>query len=1074
MADSCVKVLQNTKLAVPAGLCAELAKSVTIRDKEEELEVRFGYTLDEKNYSGLAGSEAESSREMWYRLFKLLQGSALYKKSNVEKTLSETFGSLRKITDISVPLIAPVYHEKKKVKAIDILSFNVGGRSHTVRLNRSTENPRPNTSTKGVPDFARIRTRVAFSSKDGSHRIDMTYAISPQGGKASYEVEIEYLRVLKDSNGRADLKSFFDPIKLVVYIIKGDNDLVTTLEHNQAIQIFNAMFAKEARFDPTKLYKRALPQPVNLKKQVIPRMNAYAVTNKLNGTRMIGVIFGGDLYAINMVGDVIKVLSGIPVTLDKTIFDAEYFKGVLYIFDMLFDKNIDIRAKNLDIRLLAAEALVKVVTSDKVKMKIFRMSGDLEQDTREVLKFNNSLPEEDNDGLIYTPITLPYFNDGIYKWKPPHMLTIDFAAGKVEDGKWTLQVKDKQDKLVTFAPSGFQGVIESKQYLNGIGEYKWNGQTFELVRPRPDKDTPNFITVAQDVWEDIRNPILEEDLPTLFSKSEEGRDGIRKYHNSIKRDLINILSSSEFTKGKVVLDLGAGKGGDLAKYQSAKIKSLFAVEPNNEFSAELQVRAEGMRKKNSLSYSLVVIPTKAQDNLAIAEALKGYKVDAAAMFFSLSFFFENNLALYRLIDTLNETVEKGGMFIGTTIDGETVRRVLENKDEVTFGPVTLSKKYKDFVGPIDFNKAIDYIYKDSETVADVQREYLVDWDLFVKRLEKYGFVLENTDMFKPVNWLSDEENQVTTMYRRFVFRRLDYTGKQNLSDTGNPKMAPKHLVKKNPGDTVVLNSTLVSELKKDGLDYQLVRTGTHGDGNCFFHSVMLAIKGDEYRKLSDNDKKKMVTEYRKKLEVSKNDWMNIWNGNFARIGQYEYPGFDTRFWKFLQDDTSRYLGYRNHIDAALGNYGIVNFLKEISGRVYESMNVTRFIDEIRKVFIRYIKNKDHEEAAIKQLNEIIDKSLDEAYTAFITLIKACGAWVGQEVLDLVSKDLDVDIYILHDINGSPYKTECKHLKGRKSIVLLFQGMSHYECVGRNVKNTPIQRIFDPEDPLIRLIQEEIC
>lgn len=1075
MSDACVIILQNTKLAVASNICTDVAKSISERFRDEELEVRFGYVLDSKRYSGLAGSNTESSRAMWYRLFGLLQDSKSYKKSDVEKTVSETFGNLRKITDIGTPSIPPVYHEKKPVKSFDILTFNVGSHTHTVRLNRSTEKIIQNASTKGAPDFTRMRTRIAFTSIDGSHRIDLTYTTSPQMRSPSYEVEIEYLRALKDENGRADLKTFFDPIKLVVYIIKSDKELVTTVEYNQAIQVFNGMFVNEARFDPTKLYKRALPQPINLKKQAISLMSGYAVTNKLNGTRMVGVISGGDLYAINMVGNVIKVLSGIPSIFDKTIFDAEYFKDILYIFDILFDKNTDIRGKNLDVRLKSAQTLVDAINSNRVQMKVFKMGPDLERDTIEVLEFNKTLPEEDNDGLIYTPIAMPYFNNGIYKWKPPHMLTIDFAASQIGNGKWLLQVRDNQDKLVKFNPPGFQGIIESKEDLKGIGEYKWTGKTFELVRARPDKDIPNFISIAQDVWEDIQNPISEEELPLLFSKSEKGgRDSIRKYHNSIKRDLINTIASSEFSKGKLVLDLGAGKGGDLSKYQAAKIKTLYAVEPNASFANELKVRADEMKKKHSLGYSLEVIPFPAQDNLAIAEALKGNQVDVAAMFFSLSFFFENNLSLSALIRTLNESIVKGGLFIGTTIDGERVRKVLEEKDKVKFGPVTLEKKYSDFKGDINFNKAIDYIYEDSETVSEKQREYLVDWKLFTNKLEKFGFILEKSDFFAPVDWLNEEEKNITSLYRSFVFKRVTNEVKETTTRV-------EQVIKAAPSGT---NSKFVSEIankvnrtkKSDEPEYKLCRTGVPGDGNCFFHSILTALKGLRYINLNDKEKMEEVAKLRKQMQVSKEEWMEIWNGNLARLGQEDSPGFDVIFYRFLTEKVSKYLQYRDEIQKALiDDKKIEEFLTYMAGRKYENLSFPNYVKAIKENFPNYIKNKDHQENAIKELDKIIDFAIDESYRLFTENVETCGRWVGQEVLDIVGKRLDIDIYILHDKDGSPYKTECKHLKGRKSIILLFQGGNHYECIGRiHPPGNVIQRIFEKDDHLITAIQDEIC
>lgn len=295
--------------------------------------------------------------------------------------------------------------------------------------------------------------------------------------------------------------------------------------------------------------------------------------------------------------------------------------------------------------------------------------------------------------------------------------------------------------MQTFNPPGFSGTIISKQSLKGVGEYQWllDRKTFSLVRARPDKDAPNFIDIAQDVWEDIQNPLTKEKLlETLVVEEKEGEDrnALRKFNNSVKRELIQ-----KYLPGMIVLDLGAGRGGDLGKYAFSKIKKLYAVEPNKTHLNELLQRAEAMKQKHQLPYTLVPILTNAQSTTVIAEELRE-KVGASTMFFSLSFFFENKLLLSELIKTLVEFVDKDGYFIGTTIDGMAVRTLLEGKDSIVLGDVKIQKRYTDFTGPIGFNRATSFVYGGSKTVKDEQIEFLVDWDLLVREIREVGFVLE--------------------------------------------------------------------------------------------------------------------------------------------------------------------------------------------------------------------------------------------------------------------------------------------------------------------------------------------
>ena len=958
--------------------------------------------------------------------------------------------------------------------------------NYTVRLGRSSEKTRANAVVSGKPDFKRIRTRLSFTAKDGTHRFDLTF-VEPN----NYEVEIEYLKVV-------DLQTFFNPVKLVIYVIKGDKEIVSSSEYSQVIKYYNSFFEKEARFDPTKIYTRALPKPINFKRKFVDKMQAYSVTNKQNGTRMVGIIMNEEIFVIDMVGNVLKIGSKVSSTLNGTIFDSEYFNNIAYPFDLLFDRGQDVRKLNEDDRLHRLRDIA--LQCPTLSVKVFKMSGNLRQDTIDILELMSKMNEDDNDGIIYTPITESYFNNHIYKWKPPDQLTIDFQASKIGDDKYTLQVlsSTKNNKsattLVTFAPTGFSGTIESKEELKGIGEYRWiskqryvvpsldgldsfkllkkndNGtfviesdsaemkgiklpiNTFELVRLRPDKDTPNFITIAQDVWEDIMDPITAKELLTLFT---EVRGNLRKFHNSIKKDLIvtNL-------KGKVVLDLGAGKGGDLSKYQLANINKLYAVEPNTTFRNELENRIKNFK---DLSYKVEIIPEEAQNTFDIKKVLAGKKVDAVTMFFSLSFFFENRLILGQLLDTIDETTDIGSLFLGTTIDGNSVVKAFGSSDIVEYGPVTL-KKMTTFTNPIGYGKTITYKYTDSATVSEEQTEWLVDWDLFVQRLSDIGFEIIESQIFPDSSMLSQTENDISKLYRTFIFKRKSYK-KLKVIQTGEKK----HLKSLKVGQTVTFNSVLLSQLP----DYKLTRTGTHANGDCFFHAIKTAID-PAYRTLSSDKQIKEVQQFRSRMEVDEKTWELLGNGSVARVGKLDAPGFDILFNQFMTSESKGFAENRNEIYQALGSeYGITNFLSSLRSRKAERMNVSKFIGEIKRLFPSFIVNKSHQAKATEQLDKILIESKQIAHQNFVKRITACGSWVGDEVLELVSDEVNRDIFVVNDYDGSPYITDCNHVTDRTSIVIVFQGGNHYECLGR-LNGTKVQREFTYNDPLILLIKKQVC
>lgn len=1063
--SECSVIFDTTKLAIERSLCSNINQIISVPKKQtEEIEVRFGYVSDGKNFSGLHISAAES-RKKWYTLLNLLSDSGLYNPMKIEKSTTETYGSgngIRKITDIGVPS-EPVYQEKVRKHMLDVLNYSVGNMHHIIRLAVSDEIPRKNIKPTGKVEYKRTRMRASFVAKDLTHRFDLTYV---DGG--SYEVEIEYLTNL-------DLQAFFRPIKLVVHVIKGDGsnitEVVTTTEYSEAIRAFNNFFPRE-KFDRTVLYRKELPQPTNLKRDAVKNLVAYSVTNKLNGVRMIGVFTDNYLYLIDGVNRVIK-FSQSPPEYNGTVIDTEYFKNQVYAFDILFHNKQDVRPKPLDQRLNMLES----IRLSGFSVKRFFMSGNLRQDTIDVLKIVDTDPE-DNDGVIYTPTMEPYFNNHIYKWKPPSQLTIDFYAVPMGSNKYYLQVYTKDykrtKKFETFIVPGFPGIIESDtNIVQGVGEFEWDfvKKTFRLVKPRPDKELPNFSAIAQSVWDDIQHPITREILLELLQINQEGarpgvkkddRDANRKYHNIIKRDLI-----MTYMKDGTVIDLGAGKGGDLNKYQDAKVKQLYAVEPNPVNIAEMSRRLSSM-PQSALDFKnrVVMIPARAQDTQLIATEMKGRKVSGGAMFFSLSFFFENAMVLNGLLATIDRFIDKDGVFVGTTIDGNRVKELFNTRKSpiVNLDAITLKKDYEDFKDnePIGFGRRVLFKYSGSQTVADEQVEYLVDWNMFVNKLTDLGFVVENSSYFNTPDYLTENEKTASSLYRQFVFRRT----REKVVQKAIEAQKKKHLGMAKVGE----NRKLASVLSND-----LVRTGTHANGDCFFHAVLTSINAD-YRKAPAAQQVEMARTMRATLETSMDKWMALGNGSLARVGiDISKPGFDGVLRIHLLNEAHIYEGSNRNIIKAFRNPDMIKaFLTDVE-RKNQKQDLNTYINILKAEFAGRILVNDYKEQAVAEFNDIIEIAKVEAHQNFVSLVETCGKWVGQEVLELVSDSVGRDIFIVEDTEGAPYKTECIHVRNRLSIILLFQGGTHYESVGEMIKDTKkIRREFEANDRLIVKIKEIVC
>ena len=186
--------------------------------------------------------------------------------------------------------------------------------------------------------------------------------------------------------------------------------------------------------------------------------------------------------------------------------------------------------------------------------------------------------------------------------------------------------------------------------------YDKTAQKFVLHRPRPDKDRPNFVNVAIDVFEDMVRPFESYKLLELFKPMFK----FRKYHNQIKREIINY-----FCRNKTILDLGIGRGGDIDKYKKVATNKVFGVEPNATNYGELIERFPEYIDTGKDTF-VELIKTTAQNTAQIVEKVGVEGVDVVASFFSLSFFFFPGKPddLQKLVQTIYQKLKEGRHFIG--------------------------------------------------------------------------------------------------------------------------------------------------------------------------------------------------------------------------------------------------------------------------------------------------------------------------------------------------------------------------------------------------------------------------
>lgn len=482
------------------------------------------------------------------------------------------------------------------------------------------------------------------------------------------------------------------------------------------------------------------------------KLRGYAVTAKLDGLRVILYSDNDNLWAINDrgIGQLDKP-SSMP---NGSILDTEYFENEFYIFDALFVGGVDVRNFNLDYRMNCVR-IMELNAPFKIKEHIY--TGDLQADVAELVKGSDS---KKIDGLIFTEINGKY-DSIIYKAKPKELMTIDFAIGK--DGQ--LMVYLKKDPLVLKQFNGFAiHNLDPKYKVGDVVECSWKDNHFEILRRRDDKaGIPNHERTAISTLEQLKNsnyPATYADMVTkMKSYAVGGRsEQIRKFHNTIKRRLVNVYCCNTDT---VVYDIGIGRGGDISKYKAVGVKKIIGIEPNRSGYIE-----ELKRRSSNLGYQVTELDaTNANSvmgllwkNVGIEEFDQTWLANVtgeivACSFFSLGFFFDKPDHIDQFIGKLG----KAKRFIGCTIDGQQMRK--------------LGKVKNDIFETTPINATTLKFHMTGDTTVQDQTEYYVDWPLFVEKMKEVGFEVVEDSLFQPPKYFNKDQALFSSLYRQFVFER---------------------------------------------------------------------------------------------------------------------------------------------------------------------------------------------------------------------------------------------------------------------------------------------------------------
>lgn len=883
----------------------------TLKSPDIEVEIRFSTCCKPDTFKNQVVAHTGSSRakpegyffkpviekSTFYRVLEAFKSYSLPTEYN--ESTDYFYDNYVRKTVVLDSLFRPTsetWVTKTKSRYIDIWEANI-------RICQSTEMPCGELFHSANFNTKREKKRTSFFDECIRYDFTIIYTETNEGRKGpTYEIEIEHISPptpLADPTGYVHTASGHI-ISCTMHMLKliQDSAAVMSLSerHNIAME-YSLLVQGSHNVKPR--FIGAQPETLHryhVLKVIAP--GAYALSEKYDGTRFL--MFISDNSEVYLIGRNNQVSSsGLKNSNDRgSIMEAELVNRTLYVFDVIFYRGEDLRGNpemNLRRRLALRDSILPSMNAPGDHYPA-RPKEYFFDNFNVAFERWNALQEghqpKDNiarDGFIFTPINEPYPTKAkwtsLLKWKPIELESIDFLVKEKQNSADSvtleLHVGDLGGQMVLFEPN--PKVTISKYDLrtllnnsersfsidNTIVEFVWDSQKNSFVpwRIRRDKNSPNFKTVALDVWKSIQDPVpLSELLTSPFQ-------GMRKFHNAIKSYLVQTAAKTVYKEIEArncdsggggiigdeevidysdyrperpvmhVLDLACGRGGDLLKWKnvlSALPVSVdyVGIDISEELLSEARQRSSEMLRNRRLDSSIGDISCKFYKmDLSEQSYINQYEhsFDIVSCQFAMHYFFKSEETFQRFIKTVQRNLKRGGLFICTLFDGMNVLDLinkgdnLQNKDGNGFEIIPKFNnrlpladiKRKEFSIPISAVITGD----DNVILKEPTDEYLVFPDLLVLRMKKMGFKLVESRLFSDstdvaasavdprnrIQWknLSPTERLYSDLHRYYVFSKTrhvpDYEIERQETDLRFSMPAP----------WVRVPAALVSEIEKE-------------------------------------------------------------------------------------------------------------------------------------------------------------------------------------------------------------------------------------------------------------------
>jgi len=506
-----------------------------------EFEARFGTYVARRFVNGISETGVKILMES-----QEIYSSGPESSMTLSMIATNAYGAPRKLVHMNPTngdILKTEYQHKENLN--NIYSIN-----NNLKISLSRETVLTGNQVVNVKyDLFRMRNRKSYISKNGLWRYDFTKVYQLDNVKNSvtlkdwlhnilqnkeevtrHEFELEFIVPKKQITGDLIKQSFLDELITINKIIKFSDRIF--VDKNKL-----TVFSELKTLLPGRLRNKDISAisvkggiakstgTVSYSNLALLLNGKYAVTEKIDGVRMLIFITNYQVYAINLKNEVInlgitqeqyqKLEAVNKKTLENTLLDCEYVitrdkKCMFAIFDILVDSGVNITlTKDLHDRHSRLRDLQKVWD------KLSAMEIHLEQ--RKVCTWFNKkfyYPKTQNDfyvavkkvndtkypyeldGIIFTPMEDSYYSGLSLKWKPMQLNTIDFLTRIVKVDR-----KKKAITLNLYVGVSIRDFIAKRMkrqddYFKLFPQYTENSIYFPILFNPPNPDTDPMYTTT--------------------------------------------------------------------------------------------------------------------------------------------------------------------------------------------------------------------------------------------------------------------------------------------------------------------------------------------------------------------------------------------------------------------------------------------------------------------------------------------------------------------------------------------------------------------------------------------------